>query len=121
MRYHIDQVGILKTMDVVGHERVIRSSIGPTKEYLKLRPERMKKNARRAAKCFWEKKRAQIKQRGTRRLMTLEKAGKFLGLKLFGKGGVNDLVEMGILQGYYFEKPPLVYASSVEAYKRKNR
>ncbi len=49
MRYFIDYLEIVKTEEVAGRERVLRSSIEPAKEYVAGRPERIREANRRAA------------------------------------------------------------------------
>lgn len=95
MRYYIDQLQLLKTIEVAKHERVLLSSIKPTKKYVAGHDERVRERNRQAALSAQARKRmvkdstelvvycgrnlAEREQIGTKKLVSCEEAARVSG------------------------------------------
>lgn len=112
---------IVKTINPLGNglgpTRVLLSSIPVAQGYMAGSEERLRKLRRAKAaemsKKRWAKRRLLV---GTRRLMSLKKAAKVLGKKM---EDVKALAENFTLRTFNAGGEVLVYASSVEAFKRR--
>ncbi|MEI6660451.1 MAG: hypothetical protein WCK91_03470 [bacterium] len=117
MRHYIS-TGVVKTVEVLGRERVLKSCFESCKEFLEGKHDRKVASAKNGGKACAEKWQKIREVRGTRRLLTQAKAAKYLGIRI---AQLQDLVARGLIMPFLHESPYLVFRSSVKAYKNRPR